>query len=114
QWAADLNLTGDQRSQIKDAMVARFKAAGHDGKEDFKDAKHQGKEVMSAFKADRFVLDEVAPAHDVAAQVGRMTDHVLGIAEVALPILTPAQRTLAAQKTREKAQSADGHGFALP
>ena len=114
QWATDLNLTDDQKSQIKDAMMARFKAAGHDMKEDWKGAKHQGKAVMDAFKGDRFVFDEVAPPKDVAAQVGRTSEHLLGAAEVALPILTPAQRSLAAQKVREHAQNADGHSFDIP
>jgi Spy/CpxP family protein refolding chaperone len=114
QWAADLNLTDDQKSQIKDAMMARFKADGHDAKEEWKGAKHQGKQVMDAFKGDRFVFDEVAPPKDVAAMVNRTSGHLLGVAEVALPILTPAQRTLAAQKVREHAQNADGHSFEMP
>ena len=114
QWAADLNLSDDQKAQIKDAMVQRFKAAGHEMKHDWEGAKHQGKQVMEAFKGDRFVFDEVAPAKDVAAQVSRTSEHMLGVAEAALPILTPAQRTLAAQKLREHAQSADGHAFEMP
>jgi Spy/CpxP family protein refolding chaperone len=114
QWAADLNLTDDQKSQIKDAMMARFKADGHDMKDEWKGAKHQGKAVMEAFKGDRFVFDEVAPPKDVAAMVNRTSGHLLGVAEVALPLLTPAQRTLAAQKVREHAQNADGHSFEMP
>ena len=114
QWAADLNLTDDQKSQIKDAIKARLQSSGHEVAAELKGAKHEGKQVMDAFKGDRFVMDEVAPAKDIAARVNGMTGHVLAIAEAALPVLTPAQRTLAAQKIREKAQSSDGHGFDLP
>jgi Spy/CpxP family protein refolding chaperone len=114
QWAADLNLTDDQKSQIKDAIKQRLQSSGREMAAEFKGAKHEGKHVMDAFKEDRFVMDEVQPAHDVAAHVGSMTGHALAIAEAALPVLTPAQRTLAAQKIREKAQNPDGHGWDLP
>jgi hypothetical protein len=34
-----------------------------------------------------------------------MTNHLLGVAEAALPMLTPQQRVLAAQRVREHAAS---------
>jgi len=84
--------------------------AGDKSDHDWRGAKHQGQAVMAAFKQDTFVLDQVSPAKDVAQQVNRGTDRILGIAEIALPILTPAQRTLAAQKLRERAASAEPEG----
>jgi hypothetical protein len=36
-----------------------------------------------------------------------MSDRVIGMAELALPILTPEQRALAAQKLRERAEPLD-------
>jgi hypothetical protein len=61
--------------------------------------------VLSAFKQDRFVMDEVAPARDIAQVAAKMTDHFVGLAETVLPLLTPEQRTIAASKLREKAES---------
>jgi Spy/CpxP family protein refolding chaperone len=112
-WAADLNLSDDQKAQIKAAMMQRFQAAGHEGRFDGAGAKHDGEQVMQAFTQDRFVMNEVAPPHDVGRMVSKGSEHILGLAEVALPILTPQQRTLAAQKLREKAASADEEGPGL-
>lgn len=110
QWADDLKLSDDQRAQIKSAIQDRMHAAATaGGPHDWKQAKHQGEAVMAAFEQDRFVMDEVAPPRDVQAQVAKMTGHVLGIAEAALPVLTPEQRALAAQKILERADA-----FELP
>jgi Spy/CpxP family protein refolding chaperone len=116
QWATDLQLTEDQTKQIHDAMKARWQAAGHDGNGGPHEGAggpgaghmHQGKQLLEAFAKDRFVMDEVSPPKDVATHAQHMSDHVLGMAEIALPILTPAQRTLAAQKLRDQANGADG------
>jgi Spy/CpxP family protein refolding chaperone len=110
QIAQQLQLTDDQKAQIKAAVMQKMQAAGGKGEHEWRGAKHQGEAVMAAFKQDTFVLDQVAPAKDVGQQVGRATDRILGIAEIALPILTPAQRTLAAQKLRERAASVDAAG----
>lgn len=109
QWAEDLQLSDDQRAQIKAAITDRMHAAGAAGAphEDWSQAKHHGEAVMTAFEQDRFVMDEVSPARDVQAQVAKMTGHVLGIVEAALPVLTPEQRVLAAQKMMERADSLD-------
>ncbi|HEX3345509.1 MAG TPA: hypothetical protein VHS09_13090, partial [Polyangiaceae bacterium] len=79
QWAEDLGLTDDQRTQIKDAMKAQWKASapGHDGAP-WAEAKEHGAKVMSAFKQERFVMDEVSPARDVAAKAQKTSDHMLG------------------------------------
>jgi Spy/CpxP family protein refolding chaperone len=117
QWADDLQLSDDQKAQIKAAMMDRFHNAKHEspaaaGALDEKSGgKTSGPAIMAAFKQDRFVFDEVAPSRDPGAMVGHASDHLLGVAEVAVPLLTPAQRAIAAQKLREKAASpeADGH-----
>jgi Spy/CpxP family protein refolding chaperone len=114
QWAQDLQLSDDQRAQIKAAVMQRMQAAGGPEDHEARGAKHQGEAVMAAFKQDTFVLDQVQPAKDVQQMVNRMSDRILGLAEAALPVLTPAQRTIAAQKLREKAASADGDGAELP
>jgi Spy/CpxP family protein refolding chaperone len=116
KWAADLGLTEDQKSQIRDAMKQRFQAmhaeGGFHGKPPWAEGHHQGAKVMEAFKQDRFVMAEVAPPQDLAAKATAMCDHMLGVAEVALPVLTPQQRTIAAQKLREHADSLEElHGL---
>ena len=109
QWAADLNLSDAQRAQIKDALHRAWqaKAGGHEGHEPWGEAKEHGQKLMAAFKQDRFVMDEVAPPRDVAARAQTMSDHLLGVAQIALPILTPEQRTIAAQKLRDRAEAMD-------
>jgi Spy/CpxP family protein refolding chaperone len=108
QWAEDLKLTDDQRAQIKSAIMQHMQAAREaGGPRDFAQAKHQGEAVMAAFEQDRFVMDEVSPPRDVQAQVGKMAGRVLGLVEAALPVLTPEQRVLAAQKLVERADSLD-------
>jgi len=113
QWAEDLKLTDDQQTQIRTALKGHFGGPpGHD--EDHHGKAHRGErgeghergaKVLAAFKQDRFVIDEVLPAKDVSKQVAHMTDRFLGIVEAILPILTPDQRTMAAQKIRDKADT---------
>jgi Spy/CpxP family protein refolding chaperone len=112
QLAQQLQLTDDQKAQIKAAVMQKMQAggAGNKGDHDRRGAKHHGEAVMAAFKQDTFVFDQVSPPKDVGQQVTRSTDRILGIAEIAMPILTPAQRTLAAQKLRERAANVDAEG----
>jgi hypothetical protein len=108
QWAEDLQLSDDQRAQIKSAIMDRMHAAGlAGGAQDWKQAKQQGEAVMTAFEQDRFVMNEVAPPRDVQAQVSKMADRLLGLVEAALPVLTTQQRVIAAQKLAERAESLD-------
>jgi Spy/CpxP family protein refolding chaperone len=104
-WAAELKLTDDQQAQIKAALHDQFEQSGeHHGMHDLHQAHMKGKEMLDAFKADNFTLP---PAEDVHAHAGAMADHFAKVAAAVLPILTPEQRTLAAQKLREKATSGD-------
>jgi hypothetical protein len=91
-------------------------AQGHDGHggPPWAEAKERGAKVMSAFKQDRFVMDEVAPAMDVAAKAQKMSDHLLGIVQAALPVLTAPQRAIAAQKLRDKAEALEEMGPGMP
>ncbi len=109
QWADDLKLSEDQRAQIRTALHSRTEATEHDrdGEHPHADANRHGAKVLAAFKEDHFVLDEVAPAKDTTKSVGKMSDHVIGLAEVAVPVLTPDQRATAAQKLRERANAID-------
>jgi Spy/CpxP family protein refolding chaperone len=115
QWAVDLQLSDQQKAQIKDAMKQRWQTAqaqheGHDAPP-WAEAHQQGAKIISAFKQERFVMDEVVPPKDLGAKAQKMSDHLLGMAEIALPILTPQQRAIAAQKVRDHAESMDEAGF---
>jgi len=103
QWAEDLKLTDAQRTQIRDALHDRFRGMGHaQGGEMPWTVEHHDAKVLTAFKQDRFVMDEVAPPKDLSDVASKLSEHVLGLAETVLPLLTPEQRTLAASKIREK------------
>ncbi len=118
QWADDLKLTDDQKAQIRTALKGHFGGPrGRDavkhgqGRDGDRGERHErGAKVLAAFKQDRFVIDEVLPAKDVSKQVAHMSDRFLGVAEAVLPILTPDQRFIAAQKIRDKADTFDELG----
>ena len=105
-WADELKLTDAQRDQIKDKMREEFKKAHASGEQpDFakmREHHEHGGKVLDAFKADNFKIDEVAPPGDAKAHAREMSDRMFKMVEIALPILTPEQRTIAAQKIRER------------
>jgi Spy/CpxP family protein refolding chaperone len=116
QWAEDLKLTDAQRSQIKDAMRAQWKA-GREHNEasavtEMKAHKDHGQQVLQAFKGDRFVMDEVAPKKDTRMMATKMSGHLIRMAETVMPILTPEQRTIAASKLRTHSiEATEIHAF---
>jgi Spy/CpxP family protein refolding chaperone len=115
-WAKALKLSDDQRGQIKAALEQHFGSARPDreGAHSWMDGRRRGAKLLDAFKQDRFVLDEVAPAQDIGKQALSSSDRFLGVAEAALPILTPEQRAMAAQKLRMRADESDAAGPILP
>jgi Spy/CpxP family protein refolding chaperone len=100
-WAADLKLTDAQREQLKQAFRDNMKAHGAAAglREGWKEHHARAGKVMDAFKTDHFVLDEVAPKQDPQAIADKMSGRILHMAEVALPILTPEQRSIAAAES---------------
>ncbi len=114
QWAKDLGLTDDQRSQLQAIFKSRMKDAkedggmmGHGPMGHGPHGDRQGAKVMDAFKQDRFVMDEVDPVRDRGPQIHERVDHLLGAIEAALPVLTAQQRTIAAQKIRARAEQGE-------
>jgi len=117
QLADDLKLTDEQKSRIKDVM----REARKEGKEGWKQhargehgpshaewkGQHLGKKPLEAFREDKLDLEKVAPRHDVKAMARFGTDRMTNIAEKILPILTPDQRKIAADKLRAMAASGD-------
>jgi hypothetical protein len=59
--------------------------------------------MFEAFKGEAFVLDQVAPPVDVKAMTADRTGRFVEIAREVLPLLTPEQRAIAAEKLRERA-----------
>jgi hypothetical protein len=114
RWAADLHLSDEQRAQIKSGLRQRFPAMQGGQEHPWIAAHEHGQRVLEAFRQDRFVMNEVAPAQDPAKRAGRMSDHMFGLMETVLPVLTPEQRTIAAQKLRERAESVDDTTPAIP
>jgi Spy/CpxP family protein refolding chaperone len=109
QWAKDLGLTDDQRAQLKGVMASRFEAARKQPDGEHREGR-RGAKMIAAFKQDRFVMDEVAPARDLAPGMRAKAEERITLAEQVLPVLTPPQRTLAAQKLRALAQGLEGGG----
>jgi Spy/CpxP family protein refolding chaperone len=107
--AEDLNLTDDQKDKIKDV----FKESWHDMKKGNHGAwgrghgRHEGKHALEAFREDKLDLDKVAPPMDLKAMANDGVDRVSKIASQILPILTPEQRKIAADKLREMANNGE-------
>ncbi len=104
ELAADLKLTDDQISQIKTAMHGEHHPKGghgeHDGAQKLhaRGGKlgHDGKKLMEGFRSEKFDASSFGEHHDMSAGAGRM----IGMVEKVLPILTPEQRKIAAEKIR--------------
>jgi Spy/CpxP family protein refolding chaperone len=105
QWAADLNLTDEQRDQIKAALRQGFEANRGGGHGSWAEGRGRGAKILDAFKRDQFSMDQAAPAMDVGLRASAMTDRFVGIAIRVLPILTPEQRAIAAAKIRDRANA---------
>jgi Spy/CpxP family protein refolding chaperone len=114
EWAEALKLTDAQRDQIRTALRQSFAEHKHHHDHDrdhagspWADGGHRGAKILDAFKQDRFVFDQVAPPRDPGKGAAFMTDRFVTIASQVLPILTPEQRTIAAQRLRERAAGAE-------
>jgi len=118
KWATDLGLSQDQQDQIKSKMQARWQAHfagavtgadqtgavqdGHMMAEGHK-MHEQYKAILEAFKGDTFKMDQVAPVQDHREMANGFAGHMLGMLESSLSVLTPEQRTIAANKLRDHA-----------
>jgi Spy/CpxP family protein refolding chaperone len=122
QLAEDLKLTDAQKSQIKDAFHDLHKegkqhhARGpHQNRGDvqntapneWRGGPHHGRKAIEAFREESFDLDKVAPQQDIKPMARFGTDRMSAMAEKLLPILTPEQRKIAAEKIRAMAAGGD-------
>ncbi len=111
QLAEDLKLTDAQKSQIRDALRDAHEHGREHGKGHgpWKGRGH-GKHPLEAFRGESFDLDKVAPQHDAdkARPMGAFgVERMSAMAEKILPILTPEQRKIAADKLRAMAAKGD-------
>jgi Spy/CpxP family protein refolding chaperone len=113
QLADDLKLTDEQRGQIRDiirdGVREAFKHGGEHGEWHGRRGQRAGKGALEAFREDKLDVEKLgawgSPEHP--GQAKTMADlragQILGVAEKILPILTPEQRKIAADKLREAA-----------
>ena len=103
EWADALKLTEDQRGKIREML--KEQGEKNHPMQAAKDGMSRGAKILGAFKSDRFVFDEVAPAQDLRERVTGAVDRFLGLATQVLPVLSPEQRTAASQRLRSKGDS---------
>jgi Spy/CpxP family protein refolding chaperone len=103
QLSDDLKLTDDQKARIMGAL----EGSHHRGS--FKEGRrHMGesKKVLESFRTDKFDPGAAAPSpDDLRARAATGSTHLIGFAEKVLPVLTPEQRKIAADKLRTLANS---------
>ncbi|MBX3190165.1 MAG: Spy/CpxP family protein refolding chaperone [Labilithrix sp.] len=115
QLAEDLKLTDEQKSQIKDALMSGHEG-GRDRREMFRgmhERMSEGKQALESFRTDKFDANAAGPSPDkVRVMAAAGSTRFVGAAEKVLPILTPEQRKIAADKLRQIANSGGDLPFA--
>jgi Spy/CpxP family protein refolding chaperone len=112
--ADELKLTDDQRAKIFEVMKeSRAQhAAGGEIKGEHRFRHHKGmhamhgKKAIESFREDQFDADALMPAAS-REKIAAGQTHFLGAAEKILPLLTPEQRKIAADKIRSMAEKGD-------
>jgi Spy/CpxP family protein refolding chaperone len=98
--ADDLGLSDQQRQQIGSAIRAQLAHdGGHHG--EFREGIEHMHRLLEAFREDQFVPESAGPSLFSKEKVASRIDRMLTIVQIATPILTPDQRTLAAAKIRD-------------
>ena len=101
-WGRALGLTDAQKAQI----AVNLKSIGPaPDKAVWKEARDARVHLLEAFKADRFVMNEVAPPRDPRV-IEQGVDRIVRIAKASAPVLTQEQRATAAAKLHEMATRA--------
>lgn len=103
QLAEDLKLTDDQKTQIKDALKS-----GHEGHgfREMRENMNHGKKVLESFRSDKFDAAAAGPPPEkLRERAAAGSTRMLGVVEKVVPILTPEQRKIAADKLRAMANA---------
>jgi len=108
--ADDLKLTDAQKSQIRDVVRDARKDESDAGKDHARGGHGRGhrqakgphgmRKGLDAFRQDKLDLDKVGSPADPGAMAKLGTERIATFAEKIVPILTPEQRKLAADKLR--------------
>lgn len=102
QLADDLKLSDEQRAQIKEVMKAEHARGGGPAFREMGDRFRAGKHALETFRSDKFEPRSLAGKRiDLRDGAHEGTTRMLGAVEKILPILTPEQRKLAADKLRD-------------
>lgn len=102
KMARELGLTDEQKGKVQQILSGLQEISQALGVHEAHSERWT--RILEAFKGDRFVLDEISPAEDVAAMVKRKMEGHLWAAEALLPVLTKDQRGRLAEKLRGKAR----------
>lgn len=103
QLAEELKLTDEQKSQIKDALKTAHE--GHSFRE-MHERMSEGKKALESFRSDKFDPNAAAPPPEqLRARAAIGSSRAITVVEKVLPILTPDQRKLAAEKLRGMANA---------
>jgi Spy/CpxP family protein refolding chaperone len=97
QWATELGLTDTQIARIMASMPAEVGRGEEPGRANRRWGREALHATLEAFRGDRFTVDENvtgALTHSSERRAGKVLDALLA----ATPVLTPAQRELAAQR----------------
>lgn len=100
KMARELGLTEEQKSTVEQ-ILSGLKAISEAQPER---AAHRERwsRLLTAFKSDRFVLDELMPSENMEEKITKRMDGYLWAAEAIIPVLTTDQRAVLAHKIREK------------
>ncbi len=102
KMARELQLNDDQKSRVtrilKDMRDIEDAMGAHQHHRD------RWSRILEAFKGEHFVMDEVAPAEDVAEHATKRIERHLAKAKVIMPVLDKEQQHRLADKIREKAR----------
>jgi len=102
KMARELGLTEEQKGKVQQILTGLHEVSEALGTHE--EHRERWSRVLDAFKGDHFVMDEVAPAEDVAGMMKRKMAGHLWAAEALLPVLNKDQRALLAEKLRGKAR----------
>jgi Spy/CpxP family protein refolding chaperone len=95
----ELNLSADQRTSVEKILTGLREV--REAEPSYAAHHERWTKILDAFKSDHFVLDQVAPEGDVAAHTAAKVERMLWAKEALLPVFTPEQRKVVADKIRD-------------
>ena len=94
-----MNLSDQQRDQIRTSLQTRFQGQRDAMREQMHTMRERGKQMLESFRQDQFTPDANILGRD---KLERGISRMIDFAETAVPVLTPDQRQIAAQKIRTR------------